>query len=64
MGSPQGILPPDSPLVAVQLQNHAPDHAPHFLLSNPKQAQLVPQQLLANNQPHLKIRQQRKQSLK
>jgi len=63
--SPQGVLPPDSPLVAVQLQNHAPDHTPHFLLSsNPKQAQLVPQQLLANNQPHLKIRQQRKQSLK
>lgn len=69
--SPPGVLPPDSPLVAVQLQNHAPDHA-HLFLSNQKQAQLVPQplagQLLGNqtinNQPHLKIRQQRKQSLK
>lgn len=70
---PNNVLPPDSPLVAVQLGNHAQDHLqPHFLLSNQKQTQLVPQPLAGqilgnqtmNNQPHLKMRQQRKQSLK
>jgi len=66
--SPQGLMAPESPMV-VQLQNHGSDH--HFVLSSPKQGGgLVAQPLLnnqtlnAHSQPHLKIRQQRKQSLK
>merc|ERR1719318_1037866 len=76
--SPQATHTPDSPMV-VQL-NHQGDpvahhSGPHFLLANQK-AGLVNQpmggqimtgtinQAALNNQPHLKIRQQRKQSLK
>merc|ERR1719431_262608 len=76
--SPQATHTPDSPMV-VQL-NHQGDPVahhtgPHFLLANQK-AGLVNQpmggqimtgainQAALNNQPHLKIRQQRKQSLK
>ena len=68
---PGGLMAPESPMV-VQLQNHpggGQDH--HFVLSSPKQGgggagggppHLNNQTL--NSQPHLKIRQQRKQSLK
>jgi len=76
--SPQASHTPESPMV-VQL-NHQGDgvahhSGPHFLLANQK-AGLVNQpmggqimtgtinQAALNNQPHLKIRQQRKQSLK
>jgi len=76
--SPQAAHTPESPMV-VQL-NHQGDpvahhSGPHFLLANQK-AGLVNQpmggqimtgainQAALNNQPHLKIRQQRKQSLK
>jgi len=67
--SPQGMMGPESPMV-VQLQNHG-EH--HFVLSSPKQGGLVGQPLAAgqiinnqtlNSQTHLKMRQQRKQSLK
>lgn len=70
--SPPGILTPEPPTM-VQLANHAAanpgDH--HFLLANQKQqtqpiaaSQILSQQALSSQAAHLKMRQQRKQSLK